>query len=205
VDFAASDHDIPASKIDRIHAPQSPDLSLMLARQSDLPLRCWGNGGGVVMATISNPAASIAVVVALFLSGIGTSLPIDSARAHDTCAAAPGADPPDGQHWYYRTDRMKQRKCWYLRAAEPSTPQPAADTSTPAGEPASTQPAANPAGEPASAKPAAQWCAYFTGGPTNCDFASFQDCLVAIKGKTALCVENAQNVPPARSDPDRGS
>jgi hypothetical protein len=142
------------------------------------------------MATISNPAVCIAVAAALFLAGIGISLPIDSARAHDNCAAAPGGDPPDGQHWYYRTDRTTHRKCWYLHAADSSTPQPATDTSDPAGEPASTQPAANPTGEPASAQPAAQWCAYFTGGPTNCAFARFEDCLAAIKGKTALCVQD---------------
>lgn len=41
-----------------------------------------------------------------------------------------------------------------------------------------------------------QWCAYFTGGPTNCEFATFDDCLQAIKGKTALCVQNAQYVTP---------
>ena len=50
-----------------------------------------------------------------------------------------------------------------------------------------------------------QWCAYFTGGPSHCDFATFQDCLQAIKGKTALCVQNAQDVPPAGSDSSAGS
>jgi hypothetical protein len=41
-----------------------------------------------------------------------------------------------------------------------------------------------------------QWCAYFTGGPTNCNFATFDDCLNAIKGKTALCVQNADGRAP---------
>jgi hypothetical protein len=45
-----------------------------------------------------------------------------------------------------------------------------------------------------------QWCAYFTGGPTNCNFATFEKCLQAIKGKTALCNQNA---PPASAHPRR--
>jgi Protein of unknown function (DUF3551) len=44
-----------------------------------------------------------------------------------------------------------------------------------------------------------QWCAYFTGGPTDCEFATFEDCLQAIKGKTGLCVQNAQE----RYQPDQ--
>jgi hypothetical protein len=43
-----------------------------------------------------------------------------------------------------------------------------------------------------------QWCAYFTGGPTTCGFAAFDDCLQAIKGKAALCVQSAQYVRAAR-------
>lgn len=35
-----------------------------------------------------------------------------------------------------------------------------------------------------------QWCAYFTGAPTNCSFATFEECLAAIRGKTALCDRN---------------
>ncbi len=46
-----------------------------------------------------------------------------------------------------------------------------------------------------------QWCAYFTGGPTNCSFATFEECLQAIKGKTALCDQNHQYAPPASAQP----
>lgn len=45
-----------------------------------------------------------------------------------------------------------------------------------------------------------QWCAYFSGGPTNCSFTTFAQCLEAIHGKTALCQQNAQYVPPAGSN-----
>jgi hypothetical protein len=80
-----------------------------------------------IMARISSPAARIAVVAALLVSGIGVGLPIDSTRAGDSdstragnnCATAPGAAAPVGQHWYYHVDREKHRKCWYLHAALP--------------------------------------------------------------------------------------
>lgn len=42
-----------------------------------------------------------------------------------------------------------------------------------------------------------QWCAYFTGGPTNCGFATFAQCLQAIRGKTGLCEQNAEYTAPA--------
>ncbi len=71
------------------------------------------------MAAIASPAAYGAAVAALLLSGIGGGLPIDSAKADDNCVSAPGAAAPAGQHWYYRIDRVKQRKCWYLHAIMP--------------------------------------------------------------------------------------
>lgn len=102
------------------------------------------------MATISSPAACLALVAALLLSGVGVSLPIDSAHADDHCVTAPGTAAPNGQHWYYSLDRAKHRKCWYLHATmrlppratnAASAPQPAADTSNPTRETASAPPA----------------------------------------------------------------
>ena len=46
--------------------------------------------------------------VALFAASTCT------ARAADECIVKPNADPPQGQHWYYRTDRESKRQCWYL-------------------------------------------------------------------------------------------
>jgi hypothetical protein len=71
------------------------------------------------MASIASPAAYVAAVAALLLSGIGVGLPIASASADDNCVSAPGAAAPAGQHWYYHIDRVKQRKCWYLHATMP--------------------------------------------------------------------------------------
>jgi hypothetical protein len=44
----------------------------------------------------------------------------------------------------------------------------------------------------------ARWCAYFSGGPVNCGFATFEECLKAIHGKTGLC---QQYLPPAEPNP----
>jgi hypothetical protein len=36
------------------------------------------------------------------------------AQAVEDCIESPNSAPPQGSHWYYRTDRVNQRKCWYL-------------------------------------------------------------------------------------------
>jgi Protein of unknown function (DUF3551) len=43
------------------------------------------------------------------------------------------------------------------------------------------------------------WCAYFTGGPVNCQFTTLEQCMEAIHGKTALCNQNAKYAPPANT------
>ena len=37
-----------------------------------------------------------------------------SSHAADDCITKPTGAPPQGDHWYYRTDRTTQRQCWYL-------------------------------------------------------------------------------------------
>jgi hypothetical protein len=68
------------------------------------------------MIKASSPAAYVTSVAAFSLLAIGACLPADGAPAADTCVAAPNASAPDGQHWYYRSDRVNHRKCWYLHA-----------------------------------------------------------------------------------------
>jgi hypothetical protein len=41
-------------------------------------------------------------------------LPDGSVSAADHCIAAPNSHPASGGHWYYRLDRAKHRRCWYL-------------------------------------------------------------------------------------------
>ena len=53
---------------------------------------------------------------ALLLSIFGASPLVGNAAAAD-CLSEPNSAAPENSHWYYRTDRTTQRKCWYLRAA----------------------------------------------------------------------------------------
>lgn len=46
------------------------------------------------------------------------------------------------------------------------------------------------------------WCAFLTGGSPNCAFATFAECIKAIKGKTAICDRNAEYAAPAEADSD---
>lgn len=72
-------------------------------------------------------SVAFAVLLLLWDSGIGVP-----ARADD-CLTAPGSSTPQGSHWYYRTDRAKGQKCWYLRPLGEPAQQPAAqDESAPA-------------------------------------------------------------------------
>jgi len=69
------------------------------------------------------------------------------------CIAKPDNTPPQGEHWYYRTNRTTNRQCWYLgpegiNVEKSATHVPASDTfaSQPAQRPtASTTPMAAPA------------------------------------------------------------
>src|SRR5262249_20348272 len=44
--------------------------------------------------------------------------------ASDDCRTSPGPSAQAGLHWYYRTDRMNKRHCWYLLASAVSRPTP---------------------------------------------------------------------------------
>ncbi len=60
---------------------------------------------------------SLTPVVAMLLAALaGESVVSADAREEPNCLAAPGTQAPPGRHWFYRIDRPKQRKCWYLRA-----------------------------------------------------------------------------------------
>ena len=67
-------------------------------------------------ARISWSIGSAALSSALLLSIVGAGPLVGSAYAAD-CLSEPNAAAPENSHWYYRTDRTTQRKCWYLRAA----------------------------------------------------------------------------------------
>jgi outer membrane biosynthesis protein TonB len=64
------------------------------------------------------------------------------------CLSQPGGTAPQGSHWYYRTDRSANRRCWYMapqrekakeaREVAPAKPQP---PSRPIAEPKAEPPA----------------------------------------------------------------
>jgi hypothetical protein len=68
-----------------------------------------------------NPRAARAVelVFALLVLNLGIGAPASTAGATD-CLTAPNSTAPENSHWFYRTDRAQQRKCWYLRGADQS-------------------------------------------------------------------------------------
>lgn len=55
-------------------------------------------------------------LVAALLAALAGEAIAAEAHAEANCLAAPGAQSPPGHHWFYRIERTKQRKCWYLRA-----------------------------------------------------------------------------------------
>src|SRR6266508_5165311 len=134
---------------------------------SGLECRCCIDGQvreRVMRKQMGSPAVFSALLAALAITG----LPRRSASAADDCIAAPNSQPPEGSHWYYRMDRAKQRKCWYVgpqgQKVHRVVPQPAARSFTP---PAAERPstpiqaataagATVPAGVQRAAKDAAQ-------------------------------------------------
>jgi len=63
------------------------------------------------------------------------------------CLSAPNAQSRPGTHWYYRTDRTTNQRCWYLKDVSGSSPsRPASESAAPsnggpgvAASPASTE------------------------------------------------------------------
>jgi hypothetical protein len=101
-------------------------------------------------------ARSLSILSALLVFAAG-SMGGHAARAEENCLPAPTGKTPPGSHWHYRTDPLKQTKCWYLRAGGDAAAQPAAATD---GADAAAKPAAAPkptpdaaAGEPHQRKP----------------------------------------------------
>jgi hypothetical protein len=57
----------------------------------------------------------IGLLVSVVFAGIAlATTSAGAAPADDECLAKPKGAAPAGKHWYYNTDRAKQRKCWYL-------------------------------------------------------------------------------------------
>jgi hypothetical protein len=94
---------------------------------------------------------SLSLRMILFLAAILMVLVTESlvagrvSRAADDCITKPNAAPPQGNHWYYRTDRTTQRQCWYLRP-ESETVRAGVQQPTAAAQPPSApKPVSTPA------------------------------------------------------------
>jgi hypothetical protein len=71
-------------------------------------------------------------LIAIFLVGLfAGAVPAGSVHAEEDCLAAPSGRPPSGTQWRYRTDQIKQRKCWHL---QPQGEISTATTTRPAAE-----------------------------------------------------------------------
>ena len=65
------------------------------------------------MSAQLRPIRTIAFASAFLASGLGVNVPAKIAFAAD-CLTAPNSPAPPNSHWYYRTDRTQERKCWHL-------------------------------------------------------------------------------------------
>src|SRR5262245_3801871 len=82
----------------------------------------------------------VALFVSVLFAGVAlTMTSLSAAPAADECLAKPKGVAPEGKHWYYRTNRTIQRKCWYLgddgETVVTPTPRKQSASTTPA-EPA---------------------------------------------------------------------
>src|SRR5260370_5084698 len=105
------------------------------------------------MPRILRLIGSMGFVAMLLAWGVGPR----AVRADD-CLAQPNSSAPEGNHWYYHTDRASQRKCWYLRALDQPAQHPVAQTTsqaTPTNPVSLEKPATASGGAPMSVTPGA--------------------------------------------------
>jgi hypothetical protein len=67
-----------------------------------------------------------AILVSIVGSTLLTLLPRVSPVSAEDCLTEPTSEKVDGQHWYYRSERGSNRRCWYLK----DTTGAAKDTTT---------------------------------------------------------------------------
>jgi hypothetical protein len=80
-------------------------------------------------------------IFALF--SLAASCAVSTGALHAAeCNAKPDKPPPQGEHWYYRTDRATKRQCWYLGPEGASVQKGATQASEQLASDALAQPAA---------------------------------------------------------------
>jgi hypothetical protein len=79
------------------------------------------------------------VLVIVAILGAVVAVTARSSRAEaavDDCLSKPNAPPPQGSHWYYRSDRASNRRCWYLGPQGEKVSQAASPRQRPTAKPA---------------------------------------------------------------------
>jgi hypothetical protein len=79
------------------------------------------------------------VLVIVAILGVVVAVTARSSRAEaavDDCLSKPNTPPPQGSHWYYRSDRASNRRCWYLGPQGEKVSQAASPRQRPAAKPA---------------------------------------------------------------------
>jgi len=116
------------------------------------------------------PAAIAALVATL-----APTLPLEPAHAAEDCLAAPNSNAPQGSHWYYRTDRVAKKKCWYVSQSGVARAAVAPDGYAPTAAPDAGNPTRDTVGR---GHPAQQADAAPAAGPSVGATAS-RDCEIA--------------------------
>jgi hypothetical protein len=76
---------------------------------------------------IRRSIVSATFICALLVSSLSASVPANAQNQSD-CLSAPTSSAPQNGHWYYRTNRTTQRKCWHLGTDDHSSPPNGAQT-----------------------------------------------------------------------------
>src|SRR5215471_11630867 len=87
--------------------------------------------------------ALVPAIFALLSLALSNAVSAQGVRAAP-CNAKPNSPAPEGQHWYYRTDRAFGRKCWFLGSEDLNNQKGAARASGRPASDATAQPAAQP-------------------------------------------------------------
>src|SRR5262245_20070437 len=92
-----------------------------------------------------------ALVVVAILGTVVTARTSRAEPAADACLSKPNAAPPQGSHWYYRSDRTNNRRCWYLGPLREKVSEAASARQRPLPKPTARPTAEPPATAIASA------------------------------------------------------
>ena len=115
----------------------------------------------------------VPAIFALLSFSMFCAVPVRAAQA-DSCIEKPNATAPQGEHWYYRTDRDLGRQCWYLgpeddneRAARKPSDRSTSDVSARSVAQQQTSPPAATETKFATVTDPSPWPATPQAGPTN--------------------------------------